>query len=355
MRAIIHIDMDAYYASVEEKDHPEFKGQPVIVGGSPQSRGVVASASYEARTFGIRSAMASSQAYRLCPQAIFVQPRFERYEEISKTIMGIFRTYTDLVEPLSLDEAYLDVTHSPYRVTTVTDLARQIKLAIFQKTGLTASAGVGPNKFVAKIASDYQKPDGLTVVKPKEVQDFLAPLPIGKMWGVGIVTEKEFKTMGIKTIGELRATPLSKLLPTFGKFGYLYQKLSRGEDDRPVETSSEYKSVGQETTFEKDTLDLVFMKDVLYELCQKVSERLISDDMRAHTVTLKVKYHDFKSITRSLTSSYAIQKAQDLMNRIQTLLARTEAGKKEIRLLGVSTSNFDPKDALQLVLFKDLL
>ena len=354
-RAIIHIDMDAYYTSVEQKDCPELKGKPVIVGGSPQGRGVVSSASYEARAFGVHSAMPCAQAYRLCPQATFLKPRFERYEEISNEIMKLFHEYTNLVEPLSLDEAYLDVTESSYLKTTVTELAKEIKKRILLKTGLTASAGVGPNKFIAKIASDYHKPDGLTVLKPKEIQVFLASLPIGKMWGVGEVTERHFKRLGIQTIGQVRNTPLKKLMSEFGKSGFLFYKLAHGQDDRRVEPSSEYKSIGQETTFERDTLDLEFMNEVLMKLCQSVSERLMSDQMKAHTVTLKVKYHDFKSISRSQTLPSPIQKPSDLFNIIQTLLTRTEAGQKEIRLLGVSASNFHPKNSLQLLLFKDLL
>ncbi|MBI1870038.1 MAG: DNA polymerase IV [Chlamydiae bacterium] len=354
-RAIIHIDMDAYYASVEAKDHPELKGKSIIVGGNPQGRGVVCSASYEARKFGVRSAMSSAQAARICPQAIFISPHFERYEEISNQIMNIFQKYTPLVEPLSLDEAYLDVTQSPRLKTTVTDLAKEIKSEIVSQTGLTASAGVGPNKFIAKIASDYKKPNGLTVVKPKEVISFITPLPIRKMWGVGEVTERHFKSLGIQTIGQLRKFPIKKWVNEFGKSGYFFYQLSHGQDNRLVEAQTEYKSIGQETTFERDTLDMKFMKEILFELCQTVSERLSQDTIKAHTITLKVKYYDFKSITRSKTLPTSIHKAHDIMNVIQVLLPKTEAGQKEIRLLGVSLSSFDPKDSLQLLLFKDLL
>ncbi len=354
-RAIIHIDMDAFYTSVEQNDHPELKGKPVIVGGSPTSRGVVSSASYEARAFGIHSAMPCSKAYRILPNAIFLKPNFERYEEISHQMMEIFHHYTEFVEPLSLDEAYLDVTQSPFLKTTVTHLAQEIKQAIFEKTGLTASAGIGPNKFIAKLASDYKKPNGLTVVKPSEAKKFILPLPIGKMWGVGEVTEKHFKSLGIQTIGDIRKLSLKKMADEFGKSGFFYYKLAQGVDDRPVEASSEYKSIGQETTFERDTLDIDFMREILHELCQSVAERLLSNEIKAHTVTLKVKYHDFKLITRSRTVSIPVQKAHDLMNVIEILFPKTEAGQKQIRLLGVSVSNFDPKDSLQLLLFKDII
>jgi DNA polymerase-4 len=249
----------------------------------------------------------------------------------------------------------LDVTESPYLKTTVTELAKEIKEKIFSKTDLTASAGVGPNKFIAKIASDYRKPNGLTVIKPKEIKDFLSSLPIGKMWGVGEVTERYFKSLGVERIGQVRNIPLQTLINEFGKSGFLFYKLALGQDDRRVEPSLEYKSIGQETTFEKDTTDLEYMKEILQELCQSVSQRLTSDQMKAHTVTLKVKYFDFKSITRSQTFLSPIQKAFDLVNIAQTLLTRTEAGSKPIRLLGVSASNFNPRESLQLLLFKDLL
>lgn len=354
IRAIIHIDMDAFYASVEQKDHPELKGKPVIVGGSPTSRGVVCSASYEARRYGIHSAMPCAKAYRILSNAVFVQPHFQRYEEISREMMCIFHQYTNDVEPLSLDEAYLDVTESPFLKTTVTNLAREIKEKIFLQTGLTASAGVGPNKFIAKLASDYRKPNGLVVVKPPEVKNFITPLPIGKMWGVGEVTEKHFKSLGIQTIGDIRKLSLKKMLDEFGKSGFFYYKLAQGEDDRRIEASSEYKSIGQETTFEKDTLDMDFMKEILKGLSQTVAERLVSNEIKAHTVTLKVKYHDFKLVTRSRTLPSPVQKNSDIMNTIEGLLTKTQAGQKEIRLLGISVSNFSPKDSLQLLLFKDL-
>jgi DNA polymerase-4 len=353
-RAIIHVDMDAFYASVEQREHPEWKDKPVIVGGSPESRGVVSSASYEARKFGVHSAMPSAQAHRLCPAAVFVPPHFDLYEKASDQIMGIFHKYTEQVEPLSLDEAYLDVTESPQLKTTVTNLAKEIKEEIFQTTRLTASAGVGPNKFIAKIASDHQKPNGLTVIRPKEVRTFLENLPIQKMWGVGKVTEQHFKSMGIKTIGQIRKIALPRLIEQFGKSGYFFYKLAFGEDDRPVEAHTECKSIGQETTFERDTVDLEFMKEILLDLAQCLSQRLVQNEIRAHTVTLKVKYHDFQSVTRSKTFVLPQQKPHAIFNAAMELLDKTLAGTKEIRLLGISTSNFESKRAIQLLLFEEL-
>lgn len=341
-RKIIHVDMDAFYAAVEQRDRPELRGKPVIVGGSPEGRGVVSTASYEARPFGVHSAMPASQAKRLCPQAVFLRPDFQKYEEASRIIRRIFGNYTDTVQTVSLDEAYLDVTQNKLRISDPAELARLIKQNIFALTKLTASAGVAPNKFLAKIASDLKKPDGLVVVYPEEIETFLAPLPVRKIPGVGPVTDAKLNQLGIKTCGDLAAIPRKGLINHFGKFGLDLYDMARGLDDGPVIVYAAPQQIGSETTFEKDLLDLRVMEDHLREIAEIVAERLAEEGVKGRTVTLKVKYADFSQITRSFTQPDKISKAEEIGRRTISLLRdKTNAGRKKVRLLGISVSHFE--------------
>lgn len=345
MRKIIHVDMDAFYASVEQRDNPSLRGKPVVVGGKPDSRGVVASASYEARKFGVRSAISSSQAKRMCPHAIFIYPRFEAYYEASQKIREIFNSIAPLVEPLSLDEAYLDVTQNNMNEPIARNVAAHIKARIREETGLTASAGVGPNKFIAKIASDYRKPDGLMVVPPEKVLEFIENLPVEKLWGVGPATAKRLHVLGIRTISQLRSFGASPMEREFGKFGHFLHQLSQGIDDRPVDPGGERKSRGTETTFDKDVIDLLILKNVIEDQLTEACQWLKEEDMYAKTVTLKVRYQDFKTITRSLTLPMPHQRAAVFMHHAYELLTRgTDAGQVPIRLIGTSLSSFLHRD-----------
>lgn len=341
VRKIIHVDMDAFYASVEQRDNPALRGLPVVVGGPPNSRGVVTTCSYEARTFGVRSAMASSQAYKLCPQAIFVKPRFEVYKQVSRQVREIFYEYTDLVEPLSLDEAYLDVTENKKDIQLATEVAQRILKEIRKRTSLTASAGVSFNKFLAKVASDVNKPNGITVVTPRMADVFIRRLPIGKFYGVGKVTERKMKEMGIHSGDDLLKLDKEELTRRFGKAGSYYYNIVRGKDNRPVNPHRIRKSVGQERTLANDTDDKTYMLDILTKLAKQVENYLQKNDIAGRTVTLKIKYFDFKSITRSITLLEPVDSSTAIMEQIPLLLEKTEAGKKKVRLLGVTLSNFD--------------
>jgi DNA polymerase-4 len=342
---IIHIDMDAFYASVEQRDRPGLKGKPVIVGGDPQSRGVVAACSYEARKFGIHSAMASSTARRLCPGAVFIRPRFEVYKSVSSQIRDIFCEYTDLVEPLSLDEAFLDVTQNRKGMKSATLIAREIKKKIYERTGkLTASAGVSFNKFLAKVASDVNKPDGITVIPPEAADEFIEQLPIRKFFGVGRVTEEKMHGLGIKTGADLRKFDKTRLIQLFGKTGGYYYDIAHGLDERPVDPDRIRKSIGKETTLPEDIDDIEQMVEILENLSFKVENSLISSEARGRTVTLKVKYFDFKSITRSITVEEPVESAVTIMKYVTPLLSKTAAGEKKVRLLGITISNFDDQN-----------
>ena len=326
-RKIIHVDMDAFYASVEQRDRPELRGKPVIVGGNPEGRGVVSTASYEARSFGVHSAMPASQAKRLCPQAVFLRPDFQKYEEASRMIRRVFRNYTDAIQTVSLDEAYLDVTQNKLRISDPAELARLIKQNIFALTKLTASAGAAPNKFLAKIASDLKKPDGLVVVYPEETETFLAPLPVRKIPGVGPVTDTKLQQLGIKTCGDLAAIPRKELINHFGKFGLDLYDMARGLDDSPVIVYAAPQQIGSETTFEKDIVDLKTMEAHLREIAEIVAERLAEEGMKGRTVTLKVKYADFSQITRSVTQPDKISTAEEISKHAISLLrTKTDAG-----------------------------
>jgi len=333
--------MDAFYASVEQRDKPHLKGKPVIVGGDPRSRGVVAACSYEARRFGIHSAMACATAYRLCPRAIFIRPRFEVYKAVSQQIREVFLRYTELVEPLSLDEAFLDVTVNKPGITSATQIAQQIRGQIVHITrGLTASAGVSFNKFLAKVASDCNKPDGITVITPEQAPAFIDQLPIRKFFGVGKVTEERMHQLGIKTGADLKKFSLEGLTDLFGKAGDYYYHIARGEDNRFVEPDRIRKSYGKETTLETDIDDTDQMLAILEGLARKVVDGLHREGRQGLTLTLKIKYHDFKTVTRSVTGSEPFTDAQLIMDHVQQLLANTEAGRTKVRLLGISVSNF---------------
>jgi len=337
---IIHIDMDAFFAAVEQRDKPELRGLPVIVGGSPKSRGVVATCSYEARRFGIHSAMASSRAYSLCPEAIFVRVRMDVYKAVSTQIREIFREYSDFIEPLSLDEAFLDVTMNKMQLKSATDTAIEIKNKIFSVTGLTASAGVSYNKFIAKVASDIQKPDGLTVVPPKAGERFIENLPIKKFFGVGKVTEKKMLKLGIKTGADLKLKTKSFLIRKFGKAGAYYFDIARGIDNRPVNTNRIRKSIGRETTLQIDISDKKEMLKILSKIAEQVSGTLKRTHKKGSTITLKIRYADFKTITRSKSLVKETDSAEIIMEQVKDLLKTTDAGNKKVRLLGITLSNF---------------
>ena len=345
IRKIIHIDMDAFYASVEQRDRPEYKGKPVVVGGDPNSRGVVAACSYEARKFGIHSAMASSRAYRLCPHVIFLRPRFDLYRSVSSEIRGIFCEYTNLIEPLSLDEAFLDVTNNFKGMSSATLLAREIKKKIYDRTGgLTASAGVSFNKFIAKVASDINKPDGITVITPEMADEFIDKLPIRKFFGVGKVTEEKMLNHGIKTGVDLKRFKKEKLIELFGKSGSYFYNIAHGMDDRPVEPNRIRKSIGKETTLIEDIDEKDQMIEILENIADRLENSLFNRDAKGRTITLKIKYFDFQSITRSVSVDEPADSAAVIMKHIKPLLSKTEAGEKKVRLLGISVSNFDDQD-----------
>ena len=350
---IIHIDMDAFYASVEQRDHPSWRGRPVIVGGSAEKRGVVSAASYEARAFGVHSAMPASQAKKLCPQGIFLPVRMDRYREVSEEIFKLLETYTPLIEPLSLDECFLDVTGSERIFGPALEIARQIKKKIFETTGLTASAGIAPNKFLAKIASDLKKPDGLVEVKPERIQEFLRDLPISKLWGVGKATEQILKELGIFRIGQLAVFPPEKIEKKLGKFGCELIDLARGKDDRMVISRSDPKSMSQEETFTPDLTDLPTMKKFLLEQSEQVGRQLRQEKMKGGTVHLKVRYPDFTQVTRSATLASPTDQGLHIYETAMGLLGKTEVAKRGARLLGVGVSNLRPRHLSEQLSFFD--
>jgi DNA polymerase-4 len=340
-RKIIHIDMDAFYASIEQRDNPAYRGKPIAVGGSPQGRGgVVATASYEARKFGVRSAMSSKMAAQLCPQLIFVRPRFDVYKDISQRIRAIFKRYTDVIEPLSLDEAYLDVSEDKQQIGSAIEIAKLIKTAIKDELQLTASAGVSVNKFVAKIASDMNKPDGMTFIGPSKIERFMESLPVEKFFGVGKVTAEKMKRMGLHAGADLKKLTESELIRHFGKAGKFYFKIVRGIDDRAVQPSRETKSVGAEDTFPYDLKEPEEMRDELDKIAKIVFDRLQRHDLKGRTVTLKIKYHDFKQVTRSQSFPEVMCDLDIISSAAKTLLESTDLDQKRIRLLGISISNF---------------
>ena len=347
-RKIIHIDMDAFYASVEQRDHPEYRNKPLVVGGLPEGRGgVVATASYEARKFGIRSAMPSKQALQLCPHAIFVRPRFAAYKEVSQKIREIFGRYTDLIEPLSLDEAYLDVTHDKLNIGSAIEIATQIKQAIKDELNLTASAGVSINKFVAKIASDIKKPDGLTFIGPSAIESFIEKLPVEKFYGVGKVTANKMKKMGLFTGADLKKLTEKDMTTRFGKAGGFYYHIIRGIDEREVHPHRETKSMGAEDTFAYDLTTVDEMHTELEKIARTVNERLLKYQLKGRTITLKIKYNDFKQITRSQSLNNCIDDLDTILTTSKNLLATTDTENSKIRLLGITVSNFTTADSKQ--------
>ena len=352
LRKIVHVDMDAFYASVEQRDHPAWRGRPVIVAWLGK-RSVVCAASYEARVFGVRSAMPATRAERLCPAAVFTPPDFPRYRAVSSQIRAIFHRYTDLVEPLSLDEAYLDVTHNKPGLATATAVARQIRADIRTETELNASAGVAPNKFLAKIASDWRKPDGLFVIQPHEIADFLRPLPVRKLPGVGGATEKALAELGITIVEQLRAHPLAELLARFGKQGRRLYELARGIDERAVCPDQPRRSLSAETTFASDRT-LAEVAPAIDDLATRVGRHVDVAEGQAHTVVLKLKTSEFRILTRSHTPAAAPASQAELASIAQGLLSRVELGRDtRYRLVGVGLSNFRElgEDASQPTLF----
>ena len=339
IRRILHVDMDAFYASVEQRDDPSLAGRPLAVGGRPDRRGVVAAASYEARAFGVRSAMSMARAVRLCPSLMIVPPDFARYRAASQAVFAIFREVTALVEPLSLDEAYLDVTENAWGETLATPVARTLKARIRADTGLTASAGVAPNKFLAKIASGWQKPDGLTVISPERVEPFLQQLPVDALWGVGPVTARKLRDRGIERLVDVRAMELQALRATVGSLADWLRQLAQGIDDRPVVPNREVKSSGSENTYAEDLAELDRIRGEIADMAADAARWLVRRELLARTVTIKVRYADFTTITRSHTAP-PTRSESDIVGRAVRLLERTEAATRPVRLLGVSVHNF---------------
>jgi DNA polymerase-4 len=343
-RRIIHIDMDAFYASVEQRDRPEFRGKPVVVGGRPETRGVVAAASYEARAFGVRSAMPMSRAVRLCPDLVIVSPDFSKYRAVSQQVFAVYRSVTPLVEPLSLDEAYLDVTQNAWREPLGMEVARRLKKMIREETGLTASAGVAPNKFLAKIASAWQKPDGLTVIAPERVESFLQKLPVDALWGVGPVTAKRLKDRGIERLVDIRAAAPDLLREAVGGLSEWLLQLAAGRDDRAVEPNRLSKSSSSECTYADDLVDRDRIREEIAGMARENAAWLKSRRLLARTVTIKVRYEDFTTITRSDTQP-ATDDPDQIQQRAVRLLEKTEAGTRPVRLLGAGVHNLvDPED-----------
>jgi DNA polymerase-4 len=346
MRRIVHLDMDAFYASVEQRDDPDLRGKPVAVGGRPESRGVVAAASYEARAFGVRSAMPMSRAVRACPGLLIVHPNFEKYRRVSSQVMDILRACTPLVEPLSLDEAYLDVTDNAWREPLGREVAKRLKAQIRDATGLTASAGVAPNKFLAKIASGYRKPDGLTVIAPERMEAFLQELPVEALWGVGPVTARKLRAIGIERLVQIRGADPQLLLRTVGSLAEWLRQLSFGEDPRPVTPDRESKSSSTENTYAEDLTELEVIRTELERMARENAEWLDRRKLAARTVTIKVRYADFTTITRSHTLSVATSDADVISSWAKDLLARTQAGARPVRLLGVRVAGLVEQPAL---------
>ncbi len=349
---ILHCDMDAFYASVEERDRPELVGKPVIVGGSPENRGVVAAANYVARRFGVHSAMSSATAHRLCPHGVYLPPRIGYYAEVSRQIRDIFERFTPLVEPLSLDEAFLDVTGSEHLFGSAVEIGRQIKRTIREEVRLVVSVGVAPNKFLAKIASDLKKPDALVVVEPDTAQEFLDPLPVERLWGVGKQSSKIFQRLGIHTIGQLRLWPPDALQGRFGSSGEHLWNLAHGRDERPVVPEREAKSISNETTFEHDIADMDVLRAWLVDLTEQVGWRLRRHGLRGRTVHLKVRFADFSTLTRSCTLPEPTDITDELRRVADELLCqRLPPSHLPVRLLGMGVSGLDDTGQVQGMLF----
>ena len=351
-RSILHVDMDAFYASVEERERPELVGRPVVVGGNPEGRGVVAAANYVAREYGVRSAMPAARARLLCPQAVFIRSRMTLYAEVSAEIRAIFHRYTPLVEPLSLDEAFLDIGASEGLFGSGVALARRIKRDIRSELGLVASVGVAPNKFLAKLASDLEKPDGLVVVAPEAVQGFLDPLPVERLWGVGAAASERLHALGVHTVADLRARPEAELGERFGKWGHRLFDLAHGRDERPVTPEHEARSISHETTFEVDVAEDTALRDCLRGLTEQVAWRLRKQGLRAGTVEVKVRYADFRTVNRSAGLAAASAGTSDLWACASRLLGRQLARRADpVRLLGMGVSRLTRERCEQADLF----
>jgi DNA polymerase-4 len=351
-RFILHIDMDAFYASVEVRDNPDLLGKPVLVGASPKQRGVVAACSYEARKFGIHSAMPTSQALRLCPQAILLPVRMSQYVEVSRQIHQIFQKYTPEIEPVSIDEAFLDVSGCLGLFGSADQIGRRIKADIKQQTGLTASVGIAPNKFLAKLASDLKKPDGFVIITDTDKQQILDPLPVAKIWGIGKVTNNALEKVGIKTIQQLRMAPRYKLSMVFGNQVDDIIRLAQGIDNRKVSPYAEAKSISAEETFPADIQDRDALTGVLLNQVEEVSQRLRAEKLQAQTITLKIRYGDFRTITRSATMDKPTNTTQTLLQEAVEIFDKWYAGSAgTLRLLGFGTSGLSPEGTGQQLLF----
>ncbi len=350
---ILHVDMDAFYASIEMRDRPELRDLPVIVGGTPEGRGVVAAANYEVRKFGVHSAMSAAKAKRLCPHAVFLPCRIDYYAEISRQIRDVFHRFTPLVEPLSLDEAFLDVTGSEKLFGSAVEIGRQIKQQILDDTQLVASVGIAPNKFLAKLASDLEKPNGFVIVPPDDIQGFLDPIPIGRLWGVGKVTLAALEKLQVRTIGDIRQLSLDALEHHFGESGRHFWELARGIDERHVVPDREAKTISHETTFAEDIDDAEVLHAWAMELTEQVARRIRRYHLRGRTVHIKVRFSDFQTITRAITLSQPTNVTQEIWQMVDELLS-TRLPKKHlpVRLLGVGISGFDNADR-QLMLFDE--
>ncbi len=351
---ILHVDMDAFYASIEQRENPNLKGRPLIVGGSAEGRGVVAAASYEARSFGIHSAMATRRAIQLCPNLAIVRPRIDFYAKVSQEIRAIFAEFTPLIEPLSLDEAFLDVTATAHLFGSPENIGRTIKQKILAELQLVASVGMGPNKFIAKVASDLRKPDALVIVRSEETQDFLDPLPIERVWGVGKVTSAVFRKLSIRTIGELRRLDLETLRSIFGNMAEHYWSLSRGIDARKVTPDREAKSISSETTFAADIDDREALASCLVHLVESVSRRLRNHQLRCKGIEVKVKYSDFQFLSRSQTLPVATDVTSELLEAATKLFhAKVPNDGKSVRLLGFGVHHFEQGELTQMSLFDE--
>ncbi len=353
-RTILHVDMDAFYASVEQRDHPALRGKPLIVGSDPKGgkgRGIVATCSYEARKFGVHSAQPISQAWRMCPHGIYVEPNMPKYVRASECVMRVLLDFSDLVEQVSIDEAFLDVTGSRRLFGDGASIARKIKDRIRSEQRLTASVGVAASKFVAKVASDLRKPDGLVVVEPGREAEFLAPLPVSRLWGVGQKTTALLKDLGVERICQIAALERKHLVDRFGKGGEHLWELSRGIDDRPVVPEEGYKSIGHETTFEKDTEDEHLLHDTLLWLAEKVAQRLRANNARARTIAIKFREADFSTYTRRKTLSVAVDTSERVFPQAWNMMRRLIRRGVAVRLIGVYGSNLESEEAGQLSLF----
>lgn len=348
-RRVIHVDMDAFFAAIEQRDEPSLQGKPVIVGGDPQGRGVVSSASYEARQYGVKSAMPCAQAKRRCPQAVFLRGDMDKYRRVSGQVMQILSEYTPLVEQVSVDEAFLDVSGSGRLFGSAERIAREIRRRITGELGLTASVGVAPNKFLAKLASEKAKPDGLVVIEDHQVQDFLADLSVTELWGVGQSTADRLSKLGIKTVGQLQGYPEEVLVEHFGKQGRQLYRRAHGHDNGAVEPQGKRKSVSHEVTFAEDTGELKLLRTTLLQLSEQVGQRLRAHNLRGRTITLKLRFADFTTITRSQTLAEPTDSDEQIYRTAAQLLAAVRLGGRTVRLLGVGVSSFGQDGQLTLL------